>query len=341
MTAVTARASTTIEVAGREVRLSNPDKVFFPAIGVTKRDLCDYYLTVADAALAHLRDRPTVLKRWVDGVEGEPFFQKRVPENAPRLARDGYRDASRAAARARELAPADAAHLVWAVNLGVIDFNPWPVRRPRPGPPRRAAGRPRPGPGVPCLGRAHRGHRWATCCATPAWSGGRRPPARGASTSTCGSNPRWGFGEVRRAALALAREVERRDPAIATSKWWKEERHGVFIDYNQNARTARSPPRTPCAPMPDARVSTPLTWDEVADVEPAGLRIDTVPGRLASFGDLSAGMDDAAGELDGLLALAAADEERGLGDAPWPPHFAKGEREPRRAPPSRRAKDRG
>jgi len=340
VTAVTARSSTTIEVAGREVRLSNPDKVFFPAIGVTKRDLCDYYLTVADAALAHLRDRPTVLKRWVDGVEGEPFFQKRVPENAP----DWLETATvtfPSGRSARELAPADAAHLVWAVNLGVIDFNPWPVRRPDLDHPDELRVDLDPGPGVPfsdvrtvalTVGDVLRD---AGLVGWPKTSG-----SRGIHVLVR-LNPRRGFGEVRRAALALAREVERRDPAISTSKWWKEERHGVFIDYNQNARDRTVASAYSVRAVPDARVSTPLTWDEVADVEPAGLRIDTVPGRLTSFGDPSAGMDDAAGELDGLLALAAADEERGLGDAPWPPHFAKGEREPRRAPPSRRAKDRG
>jgi DNA ligase D-like protein (predicted polymerase) len=335
VTAVAARTATMIEIAGREVRLSNPDKVYFPAIGVTKRDLCDYYLAVADAALAHLRDRPTVLKRWVDGVEGEPFFQKRVPESAP----DWLETATvtfPSGRSARELAPADAAHLVWAVNLGVIDFNPWPVRRPDLDHPDELRVDLDPGPGVPfadvrtvalCVGQVL---REAGLVGWPKTSGSR------GIHILARIEPRWGFGEVRRAALALAREVERREPALCTSKWWKEERHGVFIDYNQNARDRTVASAYSVRAVADARVSTPLTWGEVADVEPAELRIDTVPGRLASFGDPSLGIEDAPGDLAGLLALAAADEERGIGDAPWPPHFAKGEREPRRAPPSRR-----
>ncbi len=329
------RTSTTIEVAGRAVRLSNPDKVYFPTIGVTKRDLCDYYMTVADAALAHLRERPTVLKRWVDGVEGEPFFQKRVPQSAPEWLQTATVTFP-SGRSARELAPADAAHLVWAVNLGVIDFNPWPVRRPDLDHPDELRVDLDPGPGVPfadvrtvalVVGEVL---REAGLVGWPKTSGSRGMHV------LARIHPRWGFGDVRRAALALAREVERREPAISTSRWWKEERHGVFIDYNQNARDRTVASAYSVRAVPDARVSTPLRWDEVADVEPADLRIDTVPARLASLGDPSAGIEGSPGGLEGLLALAAADDGRGLADAPWPPHFAKGEREPRRAPPSTR-----
>ena len=329
------RPFATIQVVGREVRLSNPDKVFFPQIGVTKRDLCDYYLTVADAALAHLRDRPTVLKRWVDGIAGEPFFQKRVPESAPAWIETATVTFP-SGRSARELAPADAAHLVWAVNLGVIDFNPWPVRRPDLDHPDELRVDLDPGPGVPfaevrtvalAVGEVL---REAGLVGWPKTSG-----SRGIHVLVR-IHPRWGFGDVRRAALALAREVERRLPQISTTRWWKEERHGVFIDYNQNARDRTVASAYSVRAVPDARVCTPLTWAEVADVEPAELRIDTIPERLRSVGDPSAGIDDAPGDLGGLLALAAADEERGLDDAPWPPHFAKGDREPRRAPPSRR-----
>jgi bifunctional non-homologous end joining protein LigD len=304
------------------VRLSSPDKLYFPKAGVTKADLCDYYLRVADAALVHLRERPTVLKRWVNGVEGEPFFQKRVPQGAP----DWLETATvrfPSGRSARELVPADAAHLVWAVNLGVIDFNPWPVRRADLDRPDELRVDLDPGRGVPfadvrtvalLVGSVLEEHGlrgW------PKTSG-----SRGIHVNVR-IEPRWGFDRVRRAALALAREVERREPALATSKWWKEERHGVFIDYNQNARDRTVASAYSVRAVPDARVSCPLTWDEVADVEPAELRIDTVPARLESVGDPAAGIDDAPGSLDGLLALADRDEEEGLGDAPWPPHFRR------------------
>jgi DNA ligase D len=324
----------TVEAAGREVRLSNPDKVFFPEVGVTKRDLCDYYLRVADAALIHLRERPTVMKRWVDGVEGKPFFQKRVPKGAP----DWIETATvrfPSGRSAREMVPSDAAHLVWAVNLGVIDFNPWPVRRADLDRPDELRVDLDPVPGVPfgdvrdvalVVGRVLEENGLV---GWPKTSG-----SRGIHVNVR-IEPRWGFDRVRRAALALAREVERREPERATSKWWKEERHGVFIDYNQNARDRTVASGYSVRAVPDARVSCPLTWDEVADVEPAELRIDTVPARLESVGDPSAGIDEAAGSLDGLLALADRDEEEGLGDAPWPPHFRKQAGESPRVAPSR------
>ncbi len=316
------------------MRLSSPDKVFFPQAGVTKEDLCRYYLRVADAALIHLRERPTVMKRWVDGVDGEPFFQKRVPKGAP----DWLETATvrfPSGRSARELVPADAAHLVWAVNLGVIDFNPWPVRRADLDRPDELRVDLDPGPGVP----------FADVRAVALVVGGvlEEHGLRG-WPKTSGSRgihinvriePRWGFDRVRRAALALAREAERREPARATSRWWKEERHGVFIDYNQNARDRTVASAYSVRAVPDARVSCPLTWDEVADVEPADLRIDTVPARLDSVGDPAAGIDEAAGSLDGLLALADRDEEEGLGDAPWPPHFRKQPGESPRVAPSR------
>ena len=231
--------------------------------------------------------------------------------------------------------PADAAHLVWAVNLGVIDFNPWPVRRADLDRPDELRVDLDPGPGVP----------FADVRAVALVVGGvlEEHGLRG-WPKTSGSRgihinvriePRWGFDRVRRAALALAREAERREPARATSRWWKEERHGVFIDYNQNARDRTVASAYSVRAVPDARVSCPLTWDEVADVEPAELRIDTVPARLDSVGDPAAGIDEAAGSLDGLLALADRDEEEGLGDAPWPPHFRKQPGESPRVAPSR------
>ncbi len=323
-----------IEVAGREVRVSNPGKVFFPEVGLTKMDLVDYYLECEQAVVRHLRDRPTVMKRWVDGVQGEPFFQKRVPDSAP----DWLETATvtfPSGRHARELLPNDGAHLVWGVNLGVIDWNPWPVRRHDLDHPDELRVDLDPSPGVPfaevravALGvrevlEAHglRGF--------PKTSG-----SRGVHVYVR-IEPRESFEEVRRAALALAREVERRMPGRATSRWWKEERKGVFIDYNQNARDRTVASAYSVRAVPDARVSCPLEWDEVPDVEPADLRMQTVPERLRERGDPSASIDEHPGRLDGLLELAARDERDGLGDAPWPPHFRKRKNEPSRVQPSR------
>jgi bifunctional non-homologous end joining protein LigD len=329
-----ARDHTTLEVAGREVRISNPGKVFFPDTGHTKRDLVEYYLAVADAALVHLKERPTVLKRFVDGAAGEPFFQKRVPETAPEWLETATVTFP-SGRSARELVCNDAAHIVWAVNLGVIDFNPWPVRRADLDHPDELRVDLDPTPEASwddvrqvalCVHEVLTDHDLR---GFPKTSGSRGIHVNVRIT------PEQDFTEVRRAALALAREVERRVPELATSKWWKEERHGVFVDYNQNARdrTAWS-----VRPTPDARVSMPLDWDQVKDVEPADYTLATVPDLLAKNGDPHAEIDAHAGSLDALLALAKRDEEEGLGDAPWPPHFAKQRGEPRRVQPSRARK---
>ena len=327
----------TIEAAGREVRLSNPGKVFFEQAGHTKLDLANYYLEVADAALVHLRERPTTLKRFVDGAGGEFFFQKRVPKGAPRWLQTAtvHFPSGRSA---RELCANDAAHLVWAVNLGVIDFNPWPVRRADLDHPDelRVDLDPTPDSSFDDARRVAlvvrevlAEHRLA---GFPKTSG-----SRGIHVNVR-IEPEHDFTEVRRAALALAREVERRVPKLATSKWWKEERHGIFVDYNQNARDRTVASAYSVRPVADARVSCPLEWDEVSDVDPAELRLDTVPARLAERGDPAAKIDEHPGSLDGLLELAARDEAGGLGDAPWPPHFAKQRGEPKRVQPSRAKK---
>jgi DNA ligase D len=326
-----------IDVRGRGVRVSNPQKVYFPKTGATKLDLVNYYLAVGDAAVRHLRERPTVLKRWVDGVDGEFFFQKRIPPTAP----DWLETATvtfPSGRTARELVPNDAAHLVWGVNLGVIDWNPWPVRRSDLDRPDELRVDLDPGPGVSfadvrdvalCVRDVLADHELA---GFPKTSG-----SRGIHVNVR-VRPEWGFEDVRRAALALAREVERRMPGRATSKWWKEEREGVFVDYNQNARDRTVASAYSVRAVPDARVSCPLDWDEVPDVDPAELRIDTVPARLAERGDPSAAIDDHPGSLAALLELAARDEADGLGDAPWPPHFAKQSGEGRRVAPSRARK---
>ena len=323
-----------LEVAGRQVRLSNSDKVFFPEIGVTKLGLVEYYLAVADSALVHLRGRPTVMKRYVDGAAGEPFFQKRVPNGAPEWLETATISFP-SGRTATELVPDDAAHLAWAVNLGVIDFNPWPVRRADLDRPDELRVDLDPMPDVPwdwvrrvalVVGDVLTDHGLV---GFPKTSG-----SRGIHINVR-IRPEHGFTEVRRAALALAREVERRVPDLATSKWWKEERHGVFVDYNQNARDRTVASAYSVRPVPNARVSCPLRWDEVADVEPDDLRIDTVPARVAEVGDPSADIDAHPGSLDRLLDLAARDEAEGLGDAPWPPHFRKQRGEPKRVQPSR------
>jgi DNA ligase D-like protein (predicted polymerase) len=325
---------TVISAAGREVRLSNPAKVFFPERGFTKLDLARYYLEVADAALIHLRERPGTLKRYVDGAAGEPFFQKRVPPGAPEWLQTAVvRFPS--GRSARELVAADAAHLVWAVNLGVIDFNPWPVRRADLDRPDELRVDLDPTPGV-----AFADVRTVALvvrsvledhglCGWPKTSG-----SRGIHVNVR-IRPEWGFADVRRAALALAREVERRADGRATTRWWREERQGVFVDYNQNARDRTVASAYSVRPVPSARVSCPLTWDEVAGVEPEDLRMDTVPARLRAVGDPAAAIDAHPGGLERLLDLADRDEAEGLGDAPWPPHFPKGEREPTRVQPSR------
>ena len=328
---------TMITVAGQEVRVSNPGKVFFAERNITKLDLVNYYVELAEPVINHLRDRPTVLKRFVDGAAGEPFFQKRVPDSAPAwLQTATVRFPS--GRTARELLPNDAAHLVWGVNLGVIDWNPWPVRQPDLDHPDELRVDLDPTPEASwddvrrlaiVVGDALRDLGLA---GFPKTSG-----SRGIHINVR-IKPEHGFEEVRRAALALAREVERRAPELATTSWWKEERHGVFVDYNQNARDRTVASAYSVRPTPDARVSTPLGWDEVGDVEPAELRIDTVPARVSTVGDPSSEMNANAGSLDPLLELVRRDEERGLGDAPWPPHFRKQRGEPKRVQPSRARK---
>ncbi|MGZ5309919.1 MAG: non-homologous end-joining DNA ligase [Solirubrobacterales bacterium] len=329
-----AKSETMIEAAGREVRLSSPDKVFFPKPGFTKLDLANYYLAVADAAVLHLRERPGTMKRFVDGAAGEFFFQKRVPKNAP----DWLQTATftfPSGRSATELVANDAAHLVWAVNLGVIDFNPHPVRRDDLDCPDELRVDLDPTPRVRFSSVRKVAVLVREVLADHGLEGFPKTSGSRGIHVNVRIEPRWDYLEVRRAALALAREVERRAPKLATSKWWKEERRGVFVDYNQNARDRTVASAWSVRPVPDARVSTPLEWDEVPDVEPAELRLDTVPARLKSRGDPSASIDDQPGSLEELLELAARDEAEGLGDAPWPPHFPKQKGEPKRVQPSK------
>ncbi len=326
---------TEVEVDGRTVKVTNPDKVFFSARGETKLDLVNYYLAVGEGALRGVRERPTVLKRFPDGAEGEFFFQKRVPKNRPDWL-ETVTVSFPSGRSADELCPTDVAHLAWAANLGCLDLNPWPVRRADVDHPDelRIDLDPQPGVAFDVVRRVALEARAVLdehdLVGFPKTSG-----SRGIHVNVR-IEPRWGFGDLRRAALALAREVERRMPTEATSAWWKEERGmRVFLDYNQNARDRTVASAYSVRAHPAAPVSCPLTWDEVPDVEPADLTMATVPARVAKRGDVGAGIDDAAGSLDGLIELAARDEAGGLGDAPWPPNFAKQEGEPKRVQPSR------
>jgi bifunctional non-homologous end joining protein LigD len=326
-----------LQVAGREVAISNPDKVFFPRAGYTKHDLVHYYLAVADGAVRGVRNRPMAMKRFVDGAEGEFFFQKRAPMQRPVWV-DTVELKFPSGRSAVEVVVNDAAQLAWIVNLGCIDLNPHPVRADDLEHPDELRVDLDPVPGVPwpqvrevaLLAREvlqEHGLR-----GFPKTSG-----SRGMHVNVR-IERRWTFPQVRTAALALAREVERRAPAIATSKWWKEERHGVFIDYNQNAKDRTVASAYSVRPTPDARVSMPLDWSEVPDVDPAEFTIATVPKRFAERGDPAAAIDEQAGSLDGLLALSEKQRAEGQGDAPWPPHYAKQEGEPPRVQPSRRRK---
>jgi bifunctional non-homologous end joining protein LigD len=327
--------ATVLEVAGREVTISNPGKVFFPRAGHTKLDLAKYYAAVAEGALRGVAGRPIVLKRYVDGAEGEPFFQKRAPTQHPEWV-ETVELRFPSGRTAREIVVRDAAQLLWIVNLGCIDLNPHPIRADDLEHPDELRVDLDPGPGVSwddvrrvaLLVRevlAEHGLRgW------PKTSG-----SRGMHVNVR-IERRWSFDQVRRAALALAREVERRAPEVATSRWWKEERRGVFLDYNQNAKDRTVASAWSVRPTPDARVSMPLDWDEVAQCDPAAFTLTTAPARMADRGDAAAGIDAAAGSLERLLALSAAQEAAGLGDAPWPPHYKKQEDEPPRVAPSRR-----
>jgi bifunctional non-homologous end joining protein LigD len=328
----------TLDVAGREVTVTNPDKVFFPRTGHTKLDLVHYYLAVAEGALRGVAGRPMALKRFVNGAEGEFFFQKRAPQSRPEWV-ETVELSFPSGRTAHEIVVRDSAQLAWVVNLGCIDLNPHPVRAEDLDHPDELRVDLDPVSGVewPQI----RDVALATkevledfnLVGWPKTSGSR------GFHVYCRIERRWTFPEVRRAALTLAREVERRIPDLATSKWWKEERHGVFLDYNQNAKDRTVASAYSLRPTPDARVSAPLRWEEVPDCDPEAFTIDSVPDRFARTGDPSEGIDEAAGSLEPLLELAEEHQAAGFGDAPWPPHFAKQAGEPPRVQPSKRRKD--
>ncbi len=327
----------TLVIDGREVSVTNPDKVLFPEPGHTKRDLAHYYLTVADGALRGAGGRPNMLVRYPNGVDGKHFYQKRAPRSRP----DWIEVVSLrfpSGRSAAEVVPRDAAALVWLANLACLELHPHPVRAEDLEHPDELRVDLDPVPGVEWsqvrqVARVVR----ATLDDLGLVGWPKTSGSRGMHINVR-IEPRWSFDEVRRAALALAREVEQRAPKLATSKWWKEERHGVFVDYNQNAKDRTVAAAYSVRPKPDARVSAPLAWDEVDDCEPADFTLATMLARFAEVGDRHADIDRHAGSLESLLELSARHESEGLGDAPWPPQYRKREGEPPRVQPSRRRK---
>ena len=328
-------AAELLSIDGREVRVTHPDKLYFSkGTKVSKLDLVRYYLSVAPGALAGIEDRPIVLKRFVHGAEREAFYQKRAPTERPPWLRTVTLSFP-SGRTAEELVVDDAAGLAWIVNLGCIELHPHPVRSGDLEHPDELRVDLDPGPGVNWTDVRTVALEVKALLEEMGLRGWPKTSGSRGMHVNVRIQPRWTFGEVRRAAVALSRAVERRVPALASSKWWKEERHGVFLDYNQNAKD-----RTTCSaysvrPLPDARVSTPLHWHEIPDCEPADFTILTVPGRFEQLGDPHADMNASPGSLEKLLDLADKDEADGLADAPWPPHFRKMEGEAPRVAPSR------
>jgi len=323
-----------IAVAGREVTLSNPDKILFPKPRYTKRDLVQYYLAVAEGALRGAGNRPNVLVRYPNGIKGEFFYQKRAPQSRPPWI-EVVTLSFPSGRTAEEVVPRDAAALAWMANLACLELHPHAVRTDDLDHPNELRVDLDPVPGItwPQV-REVAGVVRATLADVGLVGWPKTSGSRGMHV-VVRLAPRWEFGDVRRAALALAREVERRAPALATSKWWKEERHGVFIDYNQNAKDRTVASAYSVRPTPDARVSAPLDWTEVPDCDPEDFTLATMPKRFAAIGDRHAGIDGQVGSLDALLELAGRDERAGLGDAAWPPHFRKQPGEPKRVQPSK------
>ncbi|MGW7291154.1 non-homologous end-joining DNA ligase [Streptomyces xiamenensis] len=329
-----------ITVGERTVRLSNPDKVYFPERGFTKLDVARYYLAVGDGVLRALRDRPTTLERYPDGVEGESFYQKRAPKNLPEWIPTG-RISFPSGRHADEIAPGEQAAVVWAANLGALTFHPWPVRRGDTEHPDELRIDLDPQPGTDYADAVRTAlqlrallEEWGLV-GWPKTSGGRGmhvfvPIA-----------PEWTFPQVRRAAIAIGRELERRDPQRVTTAWWKEERgERIFVDYNQMARDRTIASAYSVRPRPHAPVSAPLRWEEVPDARPQDFDLATMPARFAEVGDVHADMERRACRLETVLEMAARDErDHGLGDLPYPPEHPKVKGEPKRVQPSRARKD--
>jgi bifunctional non-homologous end joining protein LigD len=330
-------AAEVLTVSGKEVSVSNPQKVLFPEPNLTKLDLVQYYLAVADGALRGAGGRPNVLVRYPNGVGGEFFYQKRAPESRPAWV-EVVELKFPSGRTAEEVVPRDAAALAWMANLACLELHPHPVRAEELDHPDELRVDLDPVPGIewPQIQKvAHVVREVLDECGLVGWI--KTSGSRGMHVIVR-IEQRWTFPEVRRAALAMAREVERRAPKLATSKWWKEERHGVFLDYNQNAKDRTVASAYSVRARADARVSAPIAWDELDDCDPADFTLRTMPARFANIGDPHAGIDDAPCVLDKLLELSAKQEKEGQGDAPWPPHYQKQEGEPARVQPSRAKK---
>ena len=326
--------SVVVSAAGREVAVSNPSKVLFPQAGITKLDLVSYYLAVADGALRGAGGRPNMLVRYPDGIGAEFFYQKRAPASRPEwievvtLRFPSGRSAD-------EIVPRDAASLAWMANLACLELHPHPVRADDLDHPDELRVDLDPVPGIGWAQIRKVAHEADATLRELGLVGWPKTSGKRGIHLAVRIERRWTFDEVRRAALALAREIERRVPKLATSKWWKEERHGVFVDYNQNAKDRTVASAYSVRPTDDARVSAPLSWKEVDDCDPRDFTLKTMLRRYARIGDRHSGIDGRAGSLEALLELSKRHEGDGLGDAPWPPHYRKGQEEPRRAPPSR------
>ncbi|HEY8519876.1 MAG TPA: non-homologous end-joining DNA ligase [Gammaproteobacteria bacterium] len=323
-----------VRAAGREVTVSNPDKVLFPAAGYTKLDLVQYYLAVADGALRAAGGRPNMLVRYPNGVDGEFFYQKRAPQRRPDWI-DVVELRFPSGRAAQEVVPRDAASLAWLANLACLELHPHPVRADDLAHPDELRVDLDPVPGVGWDQVRDVAGIVRAALADFGLTGWPKTSGKRGIHVYVRIERRWTFDEVRRAALALAREVERRAPRLATARWWKEERHGVFVDYNQNAKDRTIAAAYSVRPTPDARVSAPVEWEELPACEPGDFTLANVPARFARL-DPHAGLDQSAASLDALLELAARQARDGLGDAPWPPHYAKRRGEPPRVQPSRR-----
>jgi len=324
-----------LDVGGREVAISNPTKVYFPEAGITKLEVVRYYLAVAAGALRGSGGRPNVLVRYADGIHGEFFYQKRAPAARPDWI-EVVALSFPSGRTAEEIVPRDAAALAWMVNLGCLELHPHPVRAEDLAHPDELRIDLDPMPGVLWSQLQEVARVVAAVLADVGLAGWPKTSGSRGIHVNIRIERRWSFTQVRRAALALAREVERRAPTLATSKWWKEERHGVFLDYNQNAKDRTVAGAYSVRPKPDARVSAPVTWDELFACAPEDFTLRTMPARFAAVGDRHAAIDERAGSLDALLELSARQEADGLGDAPWPPHYAKQAGEPPRVQPSKR-----
>ncbi len=324
-----------IEAGPHVVKVTNPEKVFFATRGETKLDLVNYYLSVDAGIVRALYERPTQLKRHPDGAEGEAIYQKRVPEHRPPWIQTA-RVTFPSGRHADELCPVDVAHVAWAANLGTIDFHPWPSRRSDTETPDELRIDLDPQPGTAYADARRVAATVQELLAEIGFVGYPKTSGNRGLHVHVRIEPRWGFREVRRCALAFARELERRRPDDTTTAWWKEERgQKVFVDYNQNARDRTIASAYSVRARPDATVSAPMRWSEVPDADPEDFTMATMPARFAELGDLHADIDSRAFSLEPLLEWVAREEAQGVGEAPYPPNFPKMAGEPKRVQPSR------